>query len=214
DLEKWLQKATPFSHIIKKVHNGYGHVHFLSQDDAGEFFHLYRDTTMDGPLGIEMIRAKESYYYYFKSDKKVVYFKVSLMWNEDRSQPTTPQAINNQQGGKVDVMTKSIQPHSKTNSFPNPNSVRPRNKPVKNMSTVAIMKGKLKEINVLGRLVVNHLLYPDNNSADVRLPRRIDVAAKVKVEIALGRITFSIRTEVVQKRALIIGVCDVSGAVL
>jgi hypothetical protein len=36
-----------------------------------------------------------------------------------------------------------------------------------------VIQGKLKEINVPGRLVVNHLLFPDNQfSLDVRLPRR------------------------------------------
>ncbi|CAG8644367.1 2573_t:CDS:2 [Paraglomus brasilianum] len=76
DLETWLRETVkiPFVHVKKNMHVGYAHIHFLSHEDASDFFYTYKNATLDGPRGDEDIRIKESYYF-GKSKRKVVYVK-------------------------------------------------------------------------------------------------------------------------------------------
>ncbi|CAB4390924.1 unnamed protein product [Rhizophagus irregularis] len=76
ELEIWLKSATTISfvHIIKQIHNFYGHIHFNTSLEAGSFFSRYsKDFTMDG---LQNIAIRISVSYYFITRRKVDYLEV------------------------------------------------------------------------------------------------------------------------------------------
>ncbi|RIA83437.1 hypothetical protein C1645_462715 [Glomus cerebriforme] len=52
-IEKWLKVNSPvkFIHVVKAFNDGYGFVHFFSDQDAGCFFHAMQNKTFNGPEG-------------------------------------------------------------------------------------------------------------------------------------------------------------------
>ncbi|GBC22991.2 hypothetical protein GLOIN_2v1782827 [Rhizophagus irregularis DAOM 181602=DAOM 197198] len=75
ELEIWLKSATTISfvHIIKQIHNSYGHIHFNTSLEAGSFFSRYsKDFTMDG---LQNIAIRISVSYYFITRRKVDYLE-------------------------------------------------------------------------------------------------------------------------------------------
>ncbi|RIA82196.1 hypothetical protein C1645_788835 [Glomus cerebriforme] len=64
-IEKWLKVNSPvdFVHVIKKINNCYGHVHFYSSEHASLFFHKMQKKRFEGPEGhhIYFTAAKDSH---------------------------------------------------------------------------------------------------------------------------------------------------------
>ncbi|CAG8575430.1 10571_t:CDS:2 [Ambispora leptoticha] len=75
-LEKWLKpfSPVPFRHIVKKLQNGYGHLHFDTQMEAAQFYHEMNGRLFDAPEGRDG-NVKFSHALYFNSKRPVEYGK-------------------------------------------------------------------------------------------------------------------------------------------
>lgn len=214
ELETWLKSATTISfvHIVKKIHNSYGHIHFSTPLEAGSFFSRYKDFTMDGPQNIA-IRICASYY--FCTKRKVNYLEVregkkpkpdsastsveKALETEEQLQGKQPEIRNHEELKKAEkseeeIYNDDIIPFAISDNVENGTIhvfIQTPGLQSKEGLTIDIVDydkititAKFQTLIMPGTIIVNHL--PKDFSLSLRLPKRIDEQSKVKVEVFFG----------------------------